>query len=68
MESTIFWDSTQCIILFATWLVSGARGSVVVEEVCYKPEGRGFDEVKEFFFFNLPNPSSRIRPLGSLSL
>jgi hypothetical protein len=23
--------------------ISGARGSVVVKALCYKPEGRGFD-------------------------
>jgi hypothetical protein len=27
----------------------------MVKTLCYKPEGRGFDEVNDFF--NLPNPS-----------
>jgi hypothetical protein len=31
----------------------GARGSVAVKELCYKPEGRGLtpDEVNKFFQF-----------------
>jgi hypothetical protein len=36
----------------------GARGSVVVEALCYKPE----DEVD---FSNLPNPAGRTMALGS---
>jgi hypothetical protein len=32
----------------------------MVEEVCYKPEDRGFDSRLDlWFFFNAPNPSSR---------
>jgi hypothetical protein len=27
----------------ATFRLVGARGSVVVKALCYKPEGRGFD-------------------------
>jgi hypothetical protein len=37
----------------------GARGSVVVEALCYKPEGHGFEtQCGEllFYFFNLPIP------------
>jgi hypothetical protein len=35
----------------------GARGSVVVEALCYKPEGRGFEtRCDELIFFNIPNP------------
>jgi hypothetical protein len=38
----------------------GARGSVVVMALCYKPEGRGLKtQWDEIFFFNLPNLSSR---------
>jgi hypothetical protein len=39
-------------------------GAYLVEALCYKPEGRGFesDEVK---FFNLRNPSGRTLALGS---
>jgi hypothetical protein len=34
----------------------GARGSLVVKALCYKPEGRGFD-TRWGEFLNLPNPS-----------
>jgi hypothetical protein len=30
-------------LLFGSVNISGARGGVVVEALCYKPEGRGFD-------------------------
>jgi hypothetical protein len=35
-------------------LIFGARGSMVVKALCYKPEGRVFgpDEVNQFFFSN----------------
>jgi hypothetical protein len=39
----------------------GARGSVVVKALCYKPEGRGFDS-RLGEFLNLPNLSGRTRP------
>jgi hypothetical protein len=26
-----------------SYIIPGARGSVVVKALCYKPEGRGFD-------------------------
>jgi hypothetical protein len=29
--------------IFSLHLISGARGSVVVKALCYKPKGRGFD-------------------------
>jgi hypothetical protein len=45
----------------------GARGSVVVKALCYKPEGRGFD-TRWGDFLNLSNPSGRTRPWGLLSL
>jgi hypothetical protein len=43
--------------------ILGESGSVVVKALCYKPEGRWF-----VHYLNLPNPSGRIRPWGSLSL
>jgi hypothetical protein len=46
---------------------NGARGSVVIKTLCYKPEGRGFD-TRLGDFLNVPNPSGRTRPWGSLSL
>jgi hypothetical protein len=45
----------------------GARGSIVVKALCYKPEGRGFDS-RWGEFLNLPNPSGHTRPWGLLSL
>jgi hypothetical protein len=55
-----------CLI---TWdcVLYGARGSVVVKGLCYKPEGHGFDSWWGEFW-NLPNPSGRTRPWGLLSL
>jgi hypothetical protein len=49
---------------------TGARGSVEVDALCYKLEVSGSrpDEVNEFIFLNLPNPSGLTRPWGSLSL
>jgi hypothetical protein len=48
-----FGDITPYRILLATWVVSGASGSVVVQILWYKPEGRGLrpDEVNEFIQF-----------------
>jgi hypothetical protein len=44
-------------------------GSVVVEALCYKPEGRGFETGwGELICFNLHTPSSRTKPWGLLSL
>jgi hypothetical protein len=37
----------------------------LVEALCYKPEGRGFDPMRSLDFWNLPNPSSRTTALGS---
>jgi hypothetical protein len=45
----------------------GARGSLVVKALGYKPEGRGF-ETQWGEIINLPNPSGRTRPWGLLSL
>jgi hypothetical protein len=47
--------------------ILGESGSVMVKALCYKPEGRGFD-TRWGEFLNLPNPSSRTRPWGLLSL
>jgi hypothetical protein len=44
----------------------GARGSVVIKALCYKPEGRGFD-IGRGEFLNLPNPSGRTRSLTEMS-
>jgi hypothetical protein len=38
----------------------GARGSVVVNALCYKPEGRGF-HTQSGEFLNVPNTSGRTR-------
>jgi hypothetical protein len=46
---------------------SGARRSLVVKAVDYKPEGRGF-QTRRGEILNLPNPSGRTRPWGLLSL
>jgi hypothetical protein len=46
---------------------NGTRGSVVVKATSRKVVSSRSDEVKEFFFFSLPNPSGRIRLWGSLS-
>jgi hypothetical protein len=35
-------ESLQFLYAYSTLSV-GARGSVVVKALCYKPEGRGFD-------------------------
>jgi hypothetical protein len=46
-----------------TKTVYGARGSVVVKELCYKKEGRGYEtRWGEYIFLDLPDPSSRTRP------
>jgi hypothetical protein len=38
-----------------------ALGNVVVDSLCFKSEGRGF-EIDEINEFNLPNTSGRARP------
>jgi hypothetical protein len=54
---------------FSTLINHRARCSVVVKELCYKPERRGFETWwGELICSNSPNPSGRTRPLGSLSL
>jgi hypothetical protein len=43
--------------------------SVVFKTPCYKSKGHGFEfRCCHFFFFNLSNPSGRIRPWGLLNL
>jgi hypothetical protein len=54
--------------LLLVFLILGARSSVVVKELYYKPEGRGFETRWGDFFVNLPNPSGRTRPWGFLNL
>jgi hypothetical protein len=39
----------------------GARGSIVVKALCYKPEGRGFD-TRCGDFLNLPNLQATLGP------
>jgi hypothetical protein len=48
------------------WEGGKARGSVVVNALSYKPEGRGF-ETRGGDFFNLPNPSGFTQPLTEMS-
>jgi hypothetical protein len=48
-------------------LFLGSLGSVVIEALCYKPEGRRFD-TQIGKFLNLSNPSIRSRPWGLLSI
>jgi hypothetical protein len=47
--------------------MNGARGSLVVKELGYKLEVRGF-ETRLHEILNLPTPSGRTRPWGLLSL
>jgi hypothetical protein len=44
----------------------GARGSLVVKALGYKPEGRG-SETRWHEILNLPNPSGRTRHCGLLN-
>jgi hypothetical protein len=45
-----------------------ARRWVMVEELCNKPEGRGFENLwGEIYFSNLPNSSILTRPWVLLS-
>jgi hypothetical protein len=54
-------------IIVIILLVVGARGSLVVKALGYKPEDRGF-ETQWGDILHLPNPSGRTRPWGLLSL
>jgi hypothetical protein len=46
-------------------LISLTAVAKLVEALCYKPEGRGFECRWGGFFFNLPNSSSSTMALGS---
>jgi hypothetical protein len=41
-EHQVRADNFKIIIIIIT-IIMGARGSVVVKALCYKPEGRGFE-------------------------
>jgi hypothetical protein len=56
-------SSIRSIIIISI-IIGGAR-SVVVEALCYKPEGRGIASRRGEFFSNLPKPSGRTIALGS---
>jgi hypothetical protein len=43
----------------------GNAEAQLIETLCYKPEGRGFDSRRGHWIFNSPNPSSRTMALGS---
>jgi hypothetical protein len=61
-------DLVSLIFVFQ-FRASGAPGSIVVEALRCKPEGRVFETWwGEWIFFNLPNSSSRTRRWGLLSL
>jgi recombinational DNA repair protein RecT len=63
LQNTIFIQN----VLKKAQTTSGARGSVVVKALGYKPEGHGF-ETWWGEILNLPNTSGCTRPWGSLSL
>jgi hypothetical protein len=44
LRKVSYFDSSESGVAFFILRVAncGARGSVVVKELCYKPEGRGF--------------------------
>jgi hypothetical protein len=52
--------------LSAVRTMPGARGSLVVKALSYKPESRGF-ETRCGEMLNLPNPSGRNRPTQPLT-
>jgi hypothetical protein len=55
------------LFMFIYNSLEGARGSLVVKALGYKPGGRGF-ETHRGEILNSPDPSGRTRPWGSLSL
>jgi hypothetical protein len=56
------WHCEIPVTLTCLW---GARSSLVVEALCYKPEDRWFEtRLGEWICFSLPNPSGRTMPLG----
>jgi hypothetical protein len=54
-------------IMYPTYVLHQARGSLVVKALDYKPEGRRF-KTRWGEILKLPNPSGRNRPWGLLSL
>jgi hypothetical protein len=58
---------SQAILDISPIRTPGARGSVVVKALFYKPDGRWFD-TRWKWFLNLPNPSGSTKPWGLLSL
>jgi hypothetical protein len=58
--SIIHLRTTETSLFESSTVPYGVCGSVVVEPLCYKPEG-------EWIFFNLPNPSGHTEPLTELS-
>jgi hypothetical protein len=50
--------------MVSTWMGEGAHGSALVETLCYKPEGRGFDS--RWCHWNIygHNPSGCTMALG----
>jgi hypothetical protein len=66
-RQTNFFFPVRCRLYLNFWPYlqeSGVRGSVV-EALCYKAEGRGFDSLWVYGFFNWLNRSSRAMALGS---
>jgi hypothetical protein len=64
LRLTYFYSKLQLgplCFLNPVYLLTGARGSVVVKALCYKLEGRVFDS-RLGEFLNLPNPCGRTRP------
>jgi hypothetical protein len=53
--------------LLSYWTMTDCVKNGTVKTLGYKPEGRGF-ETRYDEILNLPNPSGRTRPWGSLSL
>jgi hypothetical protein len=53
---------SKVFLIILSLMTKGACGNVV-EALCYKPEGRGF-ESRYHWMFSLPNPSSRTKVLG----
>jgi hypothetical protein len=54
---------TLKLILIATAIRRGTAVAQLVEALCYKPAGRGFDGVSGFFHWH--NPVGRAMALGS---
>jgi hypothetical protein len=63
------WDGAQHLSLLGYFdqdtCIGGHAEALLVEALCYKPEGSRFESRMRWFFFNLPNPSNRAMALGS---